>query len=106
GSIEYNAELFDPDTIARLVGHLGMLLRGAASNADERVSQLPMITDAERRHLVVEWNDTHREHAMDRCFHELFEEQVKRTPDATAVVFEDMRLTYAELNRRTNQVAH
>ena len=65
-----------------------------------------MLPQSERHQVLYEWNDTQVEFAADKCVHELFEEQVARTPDATALVFEDASLSYAELNRRANQLAH
>ena len=65
-----------------------------------------MLPAAERHRVLYEWNDTRTEFPADKCMHELFEEQVGRTPDAVAVVFEDEQLSYAELNRRANQLAH
>jgi amino acid adenylation domain-containing protein len=67
---------------------------------------LPLLTEGERHQLLIEWNDTHRDYPKDKCIHELFEEQVEKTPDAIAVVFEDQQLTYRELNTRANQLAH
>ena len=65
-----------------------------------------MLTEAERHHLLVEWNETKTNYPGDKCIHELFEEQVERTPDALALVFENEHLTYRELNCRANQLAH
>jgi non-ribosomal peptide synthetase component F len=64
------------------------------------------LTDTERHKLLVEWNNTTREYLQDKCIHQLFEEQVERTPDAVALVFEGKQLTYRELNARANQLAH
>src|SRR6201995_2222853 len=65
-----------------------------------------VLPEAERHQLLYEWNDTQAEYPQDKCIHQLFEEQVARTPEATAVVFEETELSYAELNRRANQLAH
>ena len=89
-----------------MVGHFNTLLEAAAANPDQRLSDLPLLTDAERQQLLVEWNQTAVAYPKDRCVHELFEEQVERTPDAMAVAFEDERLTYRQLNERANQLAH
>ena len=91
----------DADTIAR---RLGVLL--AASDDDVEVAKLPLLTDAERRQLLFDWNQTAADYDRERGMHELFELQVDRTPDATALVFEGARLTYRELDERANQVAH
>lgn len=106
GGLEYNTDLFERETVERMVGHLGALLAGIASDPGQRVSELPLLTDAEQRQLLVEWNDTRQEYPRHRCVHELFEEQVARTPENTALVFEDERLTYRELNQRANQLTH
>ncbi|MEG3925664.1 MULTISPECIES: amino acid adenylation domain-containing protein [unclassified Microcoleus] len=78
----------------------------SAFNPEQQLRSKESLTDAERHKLLVEWNNTTREYPHDRCIHQLFEEQVKRTPDAVAVVFEEQQLTYLELNARANQLAH
>ncbi|TMA84968.1 MAG: amino acid adenylation domain-containing protein [Deltaproteobacteria bacterium] len=105
GWLRYNADLFEAATIARMVGHLRLLLEGAVANPDQRVSDLPMLTEAEKHRLLVEWNDTKTVYPKDKCIQELFETQVDKTPEAIAVVFEDQQLTYRELNYRANQLA-
>ncbi len=62
--------------------------------------------ETEKHQLLVEWNETTRDYPKDNCLHQLFEEQVERTPEAVAVIFRDQQLTYRELNRRANQLAH
>ncbi len=106
GRLVYNADLFDDATIERMLGHLQTLLRGIVEEPDRHLSELPLLSEAERHRLLFEWNDTATEYPRDRCVHELFEEQVERTPDAVAVMFEEQQLTYRELNRRANQLAH
>jgi amino acid adenylation domain-containing protein len=105
-SFEYNTDLFEQTTIDRMLGHFQTLLEGIVANPDQRLSELPLLTESERHQLLVEWNDTKREYSKDKCIHELFEEQVERTPDAVAVHSEARQLTYRELNRRANQLAH
>jgi amino acid adenylation domain-containing protein len=105
GSLEYNTDLFAEATVARLANHYETLLRGIIAKPDARISTLPLLTEAERRQLLVEFNETTVELPLDQCFHQRFEEQVARTPDAVAVTFEEQELTYAELNRRANRVA-
>ena len=104
--IEYRADLFDAATIERMLGHFRNLLEGIVANPEQRINELPLLTEAERHQLLVEWNDTKRDYPSDKCIHQLFEEQVERTPEAAAVVFEDQQLTYRELNNRANQLAH
>jgi amino acid adenylation domain-containing protein len=106
GRIEYCTDLFEPATIERLVGHLETLLAAVVVQPDRRLSDLPLLTPAEQHLLLVEWNATQSPYPAERCLHQLFEEQVTRTPEAVALTFEDHELTYSELNRRANQLAH
>ena len=106
GFIEYNTDLFDAATISRMLGHWQTLLQGIVTNPDQRLSDLPILTEAERQNLLIEWNKTQREYSKDESVHELFQAQVERTPEAMAVVFEDQSLSYRELNARANQLAH
>ncbi len=104
--ISFDSRRFDADTIVRMLGHLRTLLEGIAANPEQRLAQVPLLTEAERHQLLVEWNETAAEYPHDQCLHQLFEQQVERTPDAVAVIFDDARLTYAELNARANRLAH
>jgi amino acid adenylation domain-containing protein/non-ribosomal peptide synthase protein (TIGR01720 family) len=106
GELEYNTDLFDTATITRMAGHFQTLLEAIVVNPQQRVSELPLLTKAERHQLLVEWNDTPAEYPFDKCIHQLFESQVERTPDAVAVVFDMQQLTYQELNAQANQLAH
>jgi len=106
GSFGYNTDLFDGATIARMVGHWRTLLDGVVADLDKRICDLPILTEVERHQLLVEWNDTEADYPKDKCIHQLFEEQVERTPDNVAVVFDSEQLTYRELNARANQLAH
>ncbi|HEX5733821.1 MAG TPA: amino acid adenylation domain-containing protein [Blastocatellia bacterium] len=105
-ALEYNTDLFDAETIIRMLGHFRNLLEAVAANPEQRISTLPLLAEAERRKLIFDWNDTATDYTRDRCIHELFEAQVECAPEAIAVVFEQQCLTYAELNRRANQLAH
>ena len=106
GVLEYNTDLFDAATIKRMVGHFHVLLEGIVANPDQQLSQLPLLTEAEKHQLLVEWNKTQTDYPANKCIHHLFEEQVERTPLSVAVVFEDKQLTYRQLNSRANQLAH
>jgi len=106
GQLGYNTEIFDDSTITRLLGHYQSLLESIVANPEARVSDLPMLTEAESHQLLVEWNDTLSDFPMDSCIHQLFEAQVERTPNSVAVVFGDKKLTYRELNWRSNQLGH
>ena len=86
--------------------HWERLLEEMAAEPGRRISELEMMGEQEQRQLLEEWNDTERELSGLKCIHEMFEEQVERTPGSVAVVYEDQRLTYEELNSRANQVAH
>ena len=106
GRFEYSADLFNAATIDRIAGHWQTLLEGIVADPERHLSELPLLTEAERHQLLVEWNATQADYPMDRSIHQLFEAQVERTPEAEAVVFEEEQLTYRELNRRANQLAH
>ena len=105
GALEYSTDLFEAPTIKRMVGNFTTLLYAIVANPDMPVSDLPLLTHSERRQLL-EWNNSVNRYSHDLCVHQLFELQVERTPQATAVVFEQDGLTYHELNRRANQLAH
>jgi amino acid adenylation domain-containing protein len=105
GTVEYSTDLFDAGTMARMLGHYRTLLEGIVANPNRRLSELPLLTEAERHRMLVEWNDTAVAYSEDSCIHELFEAQVARTPETVAVVFEGQQLTYRELNGRASQLA-
>ncbi|MBE8997966.1 amino acid adenylation domain-containing protein [Nostoc sp. LEGE 12447] len=106
GSWEYNSDLFEADTIARMTSHFQTLLAAIIANPNQSIGELPMLSQPERHQLLVEWNDTYTPYPHSKCIHELFEEQVEKTPDAIAVVYENESLTYQQLNLRANQLAH
>ncbi|EAZ87964.1 non-ribosomal peptide synthetase, partial [Crocosphaera chwakensis] len=106
GTWEYNTDLFERETIERMVNHFQNLLKGIVENPQEKVAKLPLLTEGEKQKILVEWNETEAEYPKDKCIHQLFEEQVKRTPDAIAVVYENQQLTYQELNEKANQLGH
>jgi amino acid adenylation domain-containing protein len=103
---EYNTDLFDNSTIARVARHFENLLAGIVAAPDCRLSHLPLLDQDEERQLVYDWNATDHFYPSDQCIHRMFEEQVERTPDAVALAFEDTELTYRTLNERANQLAH
>src|SRR5271165_5438491 len=104
--VEYSTDLFDASTIKRLLVHYRVLLEAVAENPDQRIGELPLLTEEERRQVVVEWNNTQHDYPRKRSLHQFIEEQVERSPDASALVFESQQLTYRELNSRANQLAH
>jgi amino acid adenylation domain-containing protein/non-ribosomal peptide synthase protein (TIGR01720 family) len=105
GALEYNTDLFDAAAITRMLGHFQQLLESVVADPEQKLSDLPLLTETERRQLLVEWNNSKASHPLNRCAHELFEAQAERTPEAVAVSFRDQQLTYAELNRRANKLA-
>ncbi len=103
---EYNTDLFGSETIGRMMRHFEVLLESVVRNPEQRISELQLLTPAEREQVLVEWNPTPAKYRQDKSLHQLFEEQVERTPDAVAVVYEAEQVTYAELNQRANRLAH
>ncbi len=106
GALEYNTDLFEEATIGRMVSHFANLLEGIVADPEARLGDLPLMNEAERHRLLVEWNATQATHPQAKLIHQLFEAQEERTPDAIAAIFEDQQLTYRELNMRANQLAH
>ena len=105
GELEYNTDLFERGTIQRTLRHFQTLLEGVTADPGQRIGELPLLTEAERHQLLVEWNDTRTDYPRERCIHELFEAQAARTPESVALEFEGQEIIYAELNRRANQLA-
>lgn len=103
---QYNTDLFEAVTIERMAKHFVRLLNSIVLNPQQPISQLSMLTEVEQQQLLFEWNNSQTDYPLDKCIHQLFEEQVERTPDNVAVVFEDQQLNYRELNARANQLAH
>jgi non-ribosomal peptide synthetase component F len=89
--MDYSTDLFEAETISRMLGHFHTLLEGIVANPEERLDHLPLLTPAERHQLLVEWNNTQTDYPFDKCIHEVFEAQAEQTPDAVAVVFEDQQ---------------
>ncbi len=106
GAMEYATDLFDGATIERMLGSLRTLLAGVVANPDARVSELPLLDDAERRRVLVAWNDTAFPHPEDTLIHEIVAREASRSPDAVAISFEGHDLTFGELDGRANRLAH
>ncbi|MEU1026207.1 condensation domain-containing protein, partial [Streptomyces sp. NPDC005904] len=105
--VEYNRDVFEPATVRRLMDAFRVVVEAAAARPDVAVSRLPVLPDADRRRIVEEWNDTAKAFdGAERCLHDLIADQAARTPDAPAVVFGGQEVTYAELDRRANRLAH
>jgi non-ribosomal peptide synthetase component F len=106
GTLRYATALFDEATIKRQAGYLMAILEAMVADSQQEVARIEIVGTEERKLLLEEWNATEAEYAEDTCIHELFEEQVEKTPGATAVAYEEQSLTYAELNQHANQLAH
>jgi len=101
----YSRRRFAGNVVARMLGHLQTMLEAVAADSRARLKDLPLLTEAERHQLLLEWNATGTDYPADALIHELFAVQANRTPEAVAVVFEGQSLTYRELDARTNQLA-
>lgn len=103
--LHYNSSLFNAEEVEELAKLYNNLVQSAISNPDAAIGDLGLLSREAKRQLVVDFNDTFSEFPQNKCIHELFEEQVERTPDAIAIAYENESLTYAELNKRVNQLA-
>jgi len=106
GRIEYNTDLFDRQTIGRMAEYWVNLLQAAVSEPDRSLATLPVMSQSERTQLLRQSNDTAITYPRDACVHRLFEAQAAKTPDAVALAWNGQELSYGELNRRANQLAH
>ena len=106
GTWEYKSDLFDASSVKQMISHFQTLLEGIVANPGRPLSQLSLLSQAERHQLLFEWNNTQTEYPKIQSIQQLFELQVDRTPEAVAVVVENQPLTYTELNQRANQLAH
>ncbi|MEB3358887.1 MAG: amino acid adenylation domain-containing protein [Synechococcales bacterium] len=108
-AVEYRIDLFDESRIQRMLGHFQTLLKGILASPDSRLAHLPILNPAERQQLLGEWNQT-RSPLPTRCFHQCFEDQVEKTPNAIAIIDQTSQnpaqITYRQLNHRANQLAH
>jgi amino acid adenylation domain-containing protein len=106
GCLEYASDLFDAATIERWAGHLQMLLSAMAADDRQRISRLPVLTPAESKRIVADWNRTGADYPQDDGIHRLFEQQAEQMPEAAAVTCVGRTLSYAELNAQANRLAH
>ncbi|MGE6577244.1 amino acid adenylation domain-containing protein [Paenibacillus xylanexedens] len=104
-ALSYNEHLYDSEFMNRVVGHLNRLLSVGLHELELDIVRADMLSEDEKLQLIQSFNDTEKDYPRDRTIHQLVEEQAKRVPEATAVVFEGQRLSYAELNERANQLA-
>ena len=101
---DFNSDLFEEATVSMILMRLKAMLEAAGADPSRRICDLPLLTEAERE-LLVSWNRTEVNYPKDRCLHHLIEDQVERTPEARAVMFEGATLTFRQLNNRANQLA-
>ncbi|MHC5863262.1 AMP-binding protein, partial [Nostoc sp.] len=106
GFVIYSTDLFDDATITRMLGHFQILLEGIVANPEDRIANLPILSESELHNLLVEWNNTQAIYSQDKCIHQLIESVAEQNGEATALVFGDEQLSYKELNIRSNQLAH
>ena len=106
GSLSYSTDLFDESTIRRMTAHWQRILEAIVADPEQLLREVELLSTDERQEMLEAWNATESAFPENICLHELFERQVEQTPDAVAVSFEDQRLSYAELHRRANQLAH
>ncbi|MFN6566176.1 amino acid adenylation domain-containing protein [Dendronalium sp. ChiSLP03b] len=106
GFWEYNTDLFDSLTIKRFIDNFQILLESIVNNPNHSISELPLLTAQEQKQLLVEWNNTRTDYPSDSSLHQLFEQQVERSPNALALISESEKLTYQQLNQKVNQLAH
>src|SRR3989339_331961 len=104
-NFDYRVDAFKEAEIERLYEHFMNLMIDAIDNSNKKVYELEILSEWERNKILYEFNDTYKDYPRDKTIHQLFEEQVTKTPDNIALVFEDERLTYRELNNKANQLA-
>ena len=104
--LEYDTDLFEASTIKRMAGHFQTLLAAIAAEPDRRISQLPLLSEAERKQLLFNFNDNSLEYPADSCLHQLFEEQAHVTPERVCIVHRERSMSFGELNAQANRLAH
>ncbi|MGH8374620.1 MAG: AMP-binding protein, partial [Pseudomonas sp.] len=105
-ALTYASDLFEADTIARMARHWTRLLQAIVDDSTQIIGELPMLTADEQQVLVQDWNRTAETYPVEQCMHQLIQAQARRTPDAPALVFGERQLSYAQLDARSNQLAH
>ncbi|BDI19710.1 hypothetical protein ANSO36C_55120 [Nostoc cf. commune SO-36] len=106
GTFEYSSDLFDANTITHIAEHFQTLLAGIIANPKQPIASLPLLTKAAENDLLRKWNNNQVEYPQNQCIHQLFDNCVNKTPNAVAVISQQQRLTYQELNHKANQLAH
>ncbi|HWP43817.1 MAG TPA: amino acid adenylation domain-containing protein, partial [Blastocatellia bacterium] len=105
-SMEYNTDLFDDETISRMLSHFQAIIEAVAADPETRIAELPLLSDDEMNRMLVEWNETGLRIDPNRLLHELVEEQAEQTPERVAVISRGEQISYVELNERANQLGH
>ena len=105
-TFEYNTALFEASTIERIANHFEKLLMEMVADPDQALSEVSLLPETDVDQLLRQWNDTQMDYPKHQCLDDLFERQASQHPDRIAIVFEDQQLTYGELDRRANQLAH
>jgi amino acid adenylation domain-containing protein len=103
--LEYNTDLFRPETIERFAGHYITFLKAICSDEGQIINEIPILTEKETNQMLIEWNRTKADYPGHLCVHQVFEEQVQKTPDRVAVEFNHHQMTYSQLNMRANSLA-
>src|SRR5262249_14539903 len=103
GMFEYNTDILETATIERMVNHFQVLLNGVLADPGQCLADLPILTEAEQKQLLRDWNPTDQVFTSPLCLHQWFERQATQTPDAIAVTFRNQSLTYRQLEERANQ---
>ncbi|MFT6834183.1 MAG: hypothetical protein ACJA0H_000209 [Francisellaceae bacterium] len=106
GNFNYCTDLFNQETIERISRNFERLLGSIVENSSEKIKDLRILTDERRKQILIDWNDTKAPYPKNKTIYQLFEEQVKKNPNNIAVVFEDEKLSYKDLNKKSNQLAH
>ncbi len=106
GLFEYNTNLFDEAAVSRMAEHYRVLVEGIVDQPELRINDFPLMQDNDRKQILEEWGAKRAAYSPDKCLHQVFESQVEKTPEASALTFENRSLTYRELNERANQLAH
>jgi amino acid adenylation domain-containing protein len=106
GILEYNTDLFEDSSIIRMKEHFVLLLENIAAQPDARLSGLPLLSTAENHRIFKEWNNTKVDYDYSLCLHQMFRRQVKKTPDATALVYAGKKISFCELEQHANRLSN
>src|SRR5215204_4200673 len=106
GSLEYSTDLYEEATMQRLLCQFQTLLEGIVTDPNAQIADLPLLAASEQQQLLTDWNNTRQDFPQELCLHQLFESQVELSPHAPALIFDEQKITYHELNGKANQLAH